>query len=99
MTDGQICLDLNLFARGFKPALDLGLSVSRIGTKVQWKIMKDLTKSYRLDYLQHRELVAATKMSTDIPKETADSLKYGHQFIELITQDKDSPVPFDEQVF
>ena len=99
MTDGQIVLDLNLFNQGFKPALDLGLSVSRIGTKVQWKIMKDLTKSYRLDFLQNRELVEATKLQSDIPKEVQDQLKYGRIFIELITQEQDTPVPFDEQVF
>ena len=99
MTDGQVVLDLNLFNQGFKPSLDLGLSVSRIGTKVQWKIMKDLTKTYRLDYLQNRELVEATKLQSDIPKEVQDQLKYGKIFIELITQEQDAPVPFEEQVF
>ncbi len=99
MTDGQIVLDLNLFNQGFKPALDLGLSVSRIGTKVQWPIMRSLTKTYRLDFLQNRELVEATKLQADIPKEIQDQLKFGKIFIELITQEQDSPVPFDEQVF
>ncbi len=99
MTDGQIVLDLNLFNQGFKPALDLGLSVSRIGTKVQWPIMRALTKTYRLDFLQHRELTEATKLQADIPKDVQDQLKFGKIFIELITQEQDSPVPFDEQVF
>ncbi len=99
MTDGQIVLDLNLFNQGFKPALDLGLSVSRIGTKVQWPIMRSLTKTYRLDFLQHRELTEATKLQTDIPKDVQDALKFGKIFIELITQEQDAPVPFDEQVF
>ncbi len=99
MTDGQIVLDLNLFNQGFKPSLDLGLSVSRIGTKVQWSIMRSLTKTYRLDFLQNRELVEATKLQSDIPKEVQDQLKFGRIFIELITQEQDAPVPFDEQVF
>lgn len=99
MTDGQICLDLKLFAQGFKPALDLGLSVSRIGTKVQWSIMKDLTKTYRLDYLQYRELVESTKLSSDISKSVQDQLKFGAIFVELIGQGKDQPVPAEEQVF
>ena len=99
MTDGQVVLDLNLFNQGFKPSLDLGLSVSRIGTKVQWPIMRSLTKTYRLDYLQHRELVEATKLQTDISKEIQDQLKYGKIFVELITQEQDVPVPFEEQVF
>ena len=99
MTDGQIVLDLNLFNQGFKPSLDLGLSVSRIGTKVQWNIMKGLTKTYRLDYLQFRELVEATKLQSDISKEVQEQLKYGRIFIELVTQEQDAPVPFDEQVF
>ena len=99
MTDGQICLDLKLYAQGFKPALDLGLSVSRIGTKVQWSIMKALTKTYRLDYLQYRELVESTKLSSDISKAVQEQLKFGAIFIELITQDKDNPVPLEEQCF
>lgn len=99
MTDGQIVLDLNLFNQGFKPSLDLGLSVSRIGTKVQWPIMRGLTKTYRLDFLQNRELVEATKLQSDIPKETQDQLKFGRIFNEIITQEQDAPVPFDEQVF
>jgi F-type H+-transporting ATPase subunit alpha len=99
MTDGQICLDLSLFNQNFKPALDLGLSVSRIGTKVQWPIMKNLTKTYRLDFLQGKELEDSTKMSTDIGKETQRALKKGKIFIEIITQDKDVPVPLEEQVF
>lgn len=99
MTDGQICLDLNLFAQGFKPSLDLGLSVSRIGTKVQWSIMKALTKTYRLDYLQYRELREQTKLQSDISKEVQQELKFGEIFVELIKQDKDVPVPLEEQVF
>ncbi len=99
MTDGQICLDLNLMAMGFKPSLDLGLSVSRIGTKVQWNIMKGLTKTYRLDFIQHRELEESTKLQSDIAPELLKQLKYGRIFIEIITQDKDSPVPCEKQVF
>jgi len=98
MTDGQIVLDLKLFAEGFKPALDLGLSVSRIGTKVQWSIMKDMTKTYRLDYLQYKELVEATKLKSDVSKEVEDALKFGAIFVELVTQEQDTPVPMEEQV-
>lgn len=99
MTDGQIVLDLSLAADGFMPALDLGLSVSRIGTKVQWKIMKQLTATYRLDYLQHKELEEATKLQSDPTKEVLEQLKYGNILIELITQDKDEPIDIEKQVF
>ncbi len=98
MTDGQICLNTELFSTGFKPALDLGLSVSRVGTKVQWSIIKKLTASYRLDYLQYKELVMLTKLNkSDLSKELEMKLKKGEIFTELILQNQDAPVPFEEQ--
>lgn len=99
MTDGQIALNTDLFSQGFKPAVDLGLSVSRVGTKVQWTIMKKLTASYRLDILQYKELVMLTKLNkSDLSKEIELKLKKGEIFTELITQIQDEPVPFEEQV-
>ncbi|MEI8344928.1 MAG: F0F1 ATP synthase subunit alpha [Candidatus Omnitrophota bacterium] len=99
MTDGQIVLNTELFAQGFKPGIDLGLSVSRVGTKVQWPIMKKLTSTYRLDYLQYRELVMLTKLNkSDLTKEIEMKLKKGEIFTELILQPADNPVPFEEQV-
>ncbi len=99
MTDGQICLNTELFAEGFKPAIDLGLSVSRVGTKVQWPIMKGLTASCRLDYLQYRELVMITKLNkSDLTKDIELKLKKGEIFTELILQPQDDPVPFEVQV-
>lgn len=99
MTDGQICLNTELFAQGFKPAVDLGLSVSRVGTKVQWPIMKKLTASYRLDFLQYRELMILTKLNkSDLSREVELKLKKGEIFVEMITQPQDSPMSFEEQV-
>ncbi|MCG3175471.1 MAG: ATP synthase subunit alpha [Candidatus Omnitrophica bacterium] len=99
MTDGQIVLNTELFSQGFKPSIDLGLSVSRVGTKVQWPIMKKLTASYRLDYLQYRELVMLTKLNkSDLTKELELKLKKGEIFAELILQPQDKPVPQEEQV-
>jgi len=99
MTDGQICLNTELFSQGFKPGIDLGLSVSRVGTKVQWPIMKKLTSTYRLDYLQYRELVMLTKLNkSDLTRELEIRLKKGEIFSELILQPQDRPVPFEEQV-
>ena len=87
MTDGQIALNTELFSQGFKPAIDLGLSVSRVGTGVMWPIMKKLCASYRLDYLQYRELVLLTKLNkSDLSPEVELKLKKGDILVELILQ-------------
>jgi len=99
MTDGQLYFSTALFNKGFKPAIDFGLSVSRIGNKAQWPAMKALSKSLRLDYLQYKELLQMTQLrTTGLSKEAEARLKRGEAINQLIVQDKNKPVSLEEQV-
>lgn len=99
MTDGQILLSSALFGEGQKPALDLGLSVSRVGSKVQWPAIKSLSGPLRLEYLQYRELLRLSKLkTTGHSDETLEKLKRGAILTEILRQDKDKPVMQEIQV-
>jgi F-type H+-transporting ATPase subunit alpha len=99
MTDGQIFLNSTLFAEGQKPALDLGLSVSRVGTKVQWPAVKALSGHLRLEYLQYRELQRISKLKTSgQSEEMIEKLKRGAILTEVLKQDKNNPVASEAQV-
>ena len=99
MTDGQIYISTALFGEGQKPALDLGLSVSRVGSKVQWPAIKSLSGPLRLEYLQYRELLRISKLkATGHTDETLDKLKRGAILTEILRQDKDKPVSQEIQV-
>lgn len=99
MTDGQIMLDAAMFGEGQKPALDLGLSVSRVGTKVQWPIVKSLSGPLRLEYLQYRELLRMSKLRTGAKSDDVqERLKSGEILTQLLRQDKDSPIPMETLV-
>lgn len=99
MTDGQIYLSSALFNEGQRPALDLGLSVSRMGSKVQWPAVKDLSGPLRLEYLQYRELQRISKFKTTRQTdEQLQRIKSGDILTEVIKQDKDAPVPCEVQV-
>lgn len=99
MTDGQIYLSTQLFGEGHKPALDLGLSVSRVGSKVQWQAIKKLSGPLRLEYLQYRELQRISKLKTTGQSEEAIAkLKSGAVLTELLKQDRDHPVSQEAQV-
>ena len=99
MTDGQIYLSSQLFGEGQKPALDLGLSVSRVGSKVQWHAIKSLSGPLRLEYLQYRELLRLSKLKTSGQSEDMKQrLKRGAVLTALLRQDKDSPVCQEMQV-
>ena len=99
MTDGQIYLNSTLFAEGQKPALDLGLSVSRVGSKVQWPAIKSLSAPLRLEYLQYRELLRLSKLKTGGQSdEMVEKLKRGAILTEVLKQDKNDPVPCEAQV-
>ncbi len=99
MTDGQLYFSSDLFKKGIKPAIDFGLSVSRIGNKAQWPAMKDLSKSLRREYIQYKELLKMTQLSaTGLSKEAAEKLKRGEAINELIIQDKNKPVSMEEQI-
>ena len=100
MTDGQIYLSTPLFGEGHKPAVDLGLSVSRVGSKVQWTAIKKLSGPLRLEYLQYRELMRLSKLkSSGQSEEAQQQLKGGEILSEILKQDKDSPIPPEAQVF
>ncbi|MBI5300013.1 MAG: F0F1 ATP synthase subunit alpha [Deltaproteobacteria bacterium] len=98
MTDGQIYLNAELFSHGFKPAVDLGLSVSRVGNKVQWPAVRELSAMLRLEYVQYRELERLTKIKAGDSGEMGDKLKTGRILTELLKQDKANPVAMEEQV-
>ena len=99
MTDGQLYFSTALFNKGFKPAIDFGLSVSRIGSKAQWPAMKELSKSLRIDYIQYKELLQMTQLrATGISKEAEAKLKHGEAINQLIVQDKNKPVSIEEQI-
>ncbi len=99
MTDGQIYLSTPLFGEGQKPAVDLGLSVSRVGSKVQWKSIKKLSGSLRLEYVQYKELMRISKLKTSGQSdEAAQTLKSGEILSEILKQEKDSPVTLEAQV-
>ena len=99
MTDGQIYLSTPLFGEGHKPAVDLGLSVSRVGSKVQWKGIKKLSGPLRLEYLQYRELMRISKLKSSGQSEEAQQQMKGGEILScLMQQDKDSPVQLEAQV-
>lgn len=99
MTDGQIMLDAQMFGEGQKPALDLGLSVSRVGTKVQWPIVKQLAGPLRLEYLQFRETKRLSKLRSGTPSDDLlEKLKSGEILTLLLRQDKNSPVVLEALV-
>jgi len=99
MTDGQLYFSTALFNKGMKPAIDFGLSVSRIGNKAQWSAMKSMSKTLRLDYLQYKELLQMTQLrTTGLSKEAEARLRRGEAINQLITQDKNKPVSMEEQI-
>jgi F-type H+-transporting ATPase subunit alpha len=98
MTDGQIYTSGTLFGEGFKPAIDMGLSVSRIGNKVQWNAMKKLTGMLQLEFVRYKELVKLTRIKAGVSADVEKRLKRGKVLEELLKQDANSPVPMEEQV-
>jgi F-type H+-transporting ATPase subunit alpha len=99
MTDGQLYLSTPLFGEGQRPAVDLGLSVSRVGSKVQWKAIKKLSGALRLEYLQYREVLRVSRLKTSGQSEEAEEqLKKGAILGELMKQDRDMPVQMESLV-
>lgn len=96
MTDGQLMISAPLFGEGQKPAVDLGLSVSRVGSKVQWPCIKKLSGPLRLEYLQYREVLRVSKLKTSGQSEEAENqLKTGSILTELLKQGPAEPVPME----
>lgn len=98
ITDGQIYLDTNLFNRGFRPAIDVGISVSRVGGAAQIKSMKKVAGTLKIDQAQYRELEAFSKFSSDMDAVTAMTIDRGRKNNELLIQKQYSPMPVAEQV-
>jgi len=98
MTDGQIYVSTPLFTEGFKPAIDIGLSVSRIGSKVQWPAMRKLAGILRLEYIQYKELEKLTRIKAGVSEAVEKRLQKGKVVAEILKQDKNAPVPIEEQV-
>ena len=98
ITDGQIYLDTDLFNEGFRPAIDVGISVSRVGGAAQIKTMKKVAGTLKISQAQYRELESFSKFSSDMDKVTAMSLDRGRKNNELLVQKQYSPMPVEEQV-
>ncbi|MBI4372970.1 MAG: F0F1 ATP synthase subunit alpha, partial [Candidatus Omnitrophica bacterium] len=98
ITDGQIYLEGDLFYAGVRPAINAGLSVSRVGGNAQTKAMKQVAGMLRLSLAQHRELAAFAQLSTDLDKATRDQLTHGDRMIEILKQNILSPMPLSKQV-
>ncbi|HEX9780021.1 MAG TPA: F0F1 ATP synthase subunit alpha [bacterium] len=98
ITDGQIYLSTPLFQQGFKPAIDFGLSVSRIGNRAQPMALKDVSAKLRLEYLQYQELLRMTAMKAELSAEASAKVQRGQVITELLTQPKAAPSPMEEQI-
>ncbi len=98
ITDGQIYLETNLFNQGFRPAVNVGISVSRVGGSAQIKSMKKVAGTLKIDQAQYRELEAFSKFSSDMDSVTAMTLDRGRKNNQLLIQPQYSPVPVGEQV-
>jgi F-type H+-transporting ATPase subunit alpha len=98
ITDGQIFLENNLFNSGIRPAIDVGLSVSRVGGNAQIKAMKKVAGTLRLDLAQFRELEAFAKFGSDLDKATLAQLTRGERMVEILKQNQYVPMDIEHQV-
>ena len=98
ITDGQIYLESDLFYAGIKPAINVGLSVSRVGGNAQTKAMKSVGGRLRLDLAQYRELAAFAQFGSDLDKATLAQLTRGERMTEILKQDLHKPQPLEQQV-
>jgi len=98
ITDGQIFLDSTLFNKGQRPAVDVGLSVSRVGSAAQGKAMKQISGGMKLDLAQFREVEAFAQFGSDLDAATQQQLSRGSRLTEMLKQDVNNPLPMEEQV-
>jgi len=98
ITDGQIFLESNLFNSGIRPAINVGISVSRVGGNAQIKSMKKVAGTLKLDQAQFRELEAFAKFGSDLDAATMATLDKGRRNVEILKQDQYSPMPVGKQV-
>ena len=98
ITDGQIFLETELFNSGVRPAVNPGISVSRVGGNAQIKAMKKVAGTLKLDYSQYRELQSFSQFGSDLDKDTKDRLAKGERIVEVLKQDENAPLEVEEQV-
>ena len=98
ITDGQIFLETELFYRGIRPAINVGLSVSRVGSAAQIKAMKQVAGKIKLELAQYREMAAFAQFSSDLDPATQRLLARGARLTELLKQPQFKPMPVEEQV-
>ncbi|NLN27853.1 MAG: F0F1 ATP synthase subunit alpha [Firmicutes bacterium] len=98
ITDGQIFLESDLFYSGVRPAINAGISVSRVGGDAQIRAMKKVAGGLRLDLSQYRELAAFAQFGSDLDRATQARLARGERIVEILKQDERSPMPVEEQV-
>ena len=99
ITDGQIYLEADLFNAGVRPAVNVGISVSRVGGSAQIKAMKKVSGTLRLDLAQYRELQAFSQFASDLDEATRRQLERGERLVELLKQKQYAPVAVEDQVF
>ncbi len=98
ITDGQIFLETDLFYAGVRPAINVGISVSRVGGNAQIKAMKQVAGRLRLDLAQYRELAAFAKFGSDLDAATQKQLRRGERLVEVLKQNQYVPLPVEEQI-
>jgi F-type H+-transporting ATPase subunit alpha len=98
ITDGQIFLETDLFFAGVRPAINVGLSVSRVGSAAQIKAMRQVAGSMKLELAQYRELAAFAQFGSDLDKATQETLARGARLVELLKQGQYEPMPVEKQV-
>ena len=98
ITDGQIFLESQLFNSGFRPAIDSGISVSRVGGNAQIKAMKKVAGTVKLAYAQYRELQSFAQFGSDLDKDTRERLEKGERIVEVLKQPESSPIDVENQI-
>jgi len=98
ITDGQIYLETDLFNQGVRPAVNVGLSVSRVGGSAQIKAMRQVAGSLRLDLAQYRELAAFALFGSELDKASQSQLNRGKRLVEVLKQPQYKPIPVEKQV-
>jgi F-type H+-transporting ATPase subunit alpha len=98
ITDGQIFLETEMFNNGIRPAINAGLSVSRVGGAAQIKAMKKIAGPLRVELAQYRELASFAQFGSDLNKDTLDRLRHGERIVEIFKQNQYEPMPVEEQV-
>jgi F-type H+-transporting ATPase subunit alpha len=98
ITDGQIYLESNLFYSGVRPAINVGISVSRVGGKAQTRAMRQVAGKLRMDLAQYRELAAFAQFGSELDKSARAQITRGEHMVELLKQDEHVPMPFENQI-